>query len=58
LTATLTAKPMDARGHSGQNGTRNPRLSEATTHHGTQWTDYLPIRNHQVAGSIPAGGFL
>ena len=54
LTATLTAKPMDTRGHRGQNGTRKPRLSEATTRHGTQWTVYLPIRNQQVAGSIAA----
>jgi hypothetical protein len=56
LTATLTTKPMDARGHGGQNGTRNPRLFEATTRHGTRWTNYLPIRNQQVAGSNPADG--
>src|SRR5438093_11371159 len=40
----------DTRGHAGQNGTRNSRLSEATTRHSTPWTAYLRIRNQKVGG--------
>ncbi len=43
---------MDTRGHSGQNGTRNARLSEATTRHGTQRTDYLETIKEKRSVSI------
>jgi hypothetical protein len=57
LTAKLTAKPMDIHGHSGQNGTRNPRLSDVMIRRGRLRRANLRIRNQQAAGSIPAGGF-
>ena len=57
LTAKLTAKPMDAAGLGGRSWIRDRPISEGLQRRGRRRTLNLRIRNHQVAGSIPAGGW-
>src|SRR5262249_44690512 len=56
LTATLTAKRMDAGGIDGRSRIAHPRISDGLRRRGRRRTLILRIRNQQVAGSNPAGG--